>query len=122
MPSPLLSANPLTCSWYMMASLNQSSSTSLSAAISLNASMATSSRSRDAPEQSRRIVCGIDAQSRAAPGDNDPFAGDQVLDRAHASPVAVGSDLDIAEMEPELARRGIPSAIATATALSRAGD
>ncbi len=52
-----------------------------------------------------------------------PLPGHEILDRGDAPARPLGTDLDIAKVEPELARLRFPvSAIATATALSRATD
>ena len=55
-------------------------------------------------EKQGRISVRIDAQADAAPFEYVPFAGDQVLDHAHAAAVVGRADLLRAEMQPELLR------------------
>src|SRR6266851_8810916 len=91
----------------MMASLNQRSSPSdfCSALISSMMFMARHP-SRHATKQQGGVLLLVDQQTRTAPFDEVTFAGDQILDRAHAAARATRADLDIAEMEPEPARAG----------------
>src|SRR5262245_54676670 len=57
-----------------------------------------------AAQQQSGIVGRVDTQPDAAPFERMTFAGDQVLHRAHAPARLGGADLQVAEMEPELAR------------------
>ena len=75
---------------------------------------------RQAAEYQGRILLLIDAQAHASPFDHMPFSGEQVFNRLDRRRAAARTDLDLAEMEPELPRGpALPSAIATATALSQ---
>src|SRR4029453_1959866 len=46
----------------------------------------------------------VDAQADPAPFEDVPLAGDQVFDRPHPLARVTRTDLDVAEMEPELPR------------------
>jgi hypothetical protein len=61
---------------------------------------------RQATEEQGRVLLRIDAQAHAAPFHDVALARDQVLDRLDAPARARRSDLDVADMEPELARAG----------------
>src|SRR6266508_281321 len=67
----------------------------------------TTRPSRQAAKQQRRILLLVDAQAGSAPFEDVPLAGDQVFDCLDALPQVPSTDLDVAEMEPELARARI---------------
>src|SRR3954465_12555232 len=98
----------------MIASLNHSpSSPSCETGLSLSACetalmagrMFTTQTSKTA-EQQCRVVIGIQAKAHAAPLQGVAFAGGQIFDSRYLAARVGGTDLDIAEVEPELARLG----------------
>src|SRR5262252_6210180 len=91
----------------MIASLNQSSSLSSLAAALMSVTTSMARPSREAAEQQGGILQLIDAQTDAAPLEDVPLAGDQIFDGFDAPARDRWADLDIAEMEPELARSGL---------------
>src|SRR6516164_1790261 len=88
----------------MMASLYQRPLSSGAVSTLISERTSTLSSQGKAAKQHGGIVRRIDAQPHPAPFNGMPLGGDQVLDRAHRSARTHGADLDIAEMEPELAR------------------
>src|SRR5215470_12292175 len=88
----------------MMASLNHSSSPSSLRSGLMSGATFTTPPSRRATKDEGRVLPLIDAQPDPAPFEEVPLAGHQVLDRLDALPRCGRSDLDLAEMEPELER------------------
>src|SRR5262245_60246845 len=89
----------------MIASLNQSSSPSSLVSALTSGRTFTASPSSETAEQQSRVLLLVDAQAHAAPFEKMPLAGDEVFDLFDAAADAGRPDLDLAEMEPELARR-----------------
>src|ERR1700730_3169658 len=88
----------------MMASLNHSSSNSSLGSALMSGTTFTALTSREALKEQGRILLLVDAQADAAPFHDVLLAGDQVFDRLDALARIPAADLDLAEMEPELAR------------------
>src|SRR5712692_8958621 len=88
----------------MMASLNHSSSPSSLRSALMSGATFTAPPSRKATKHEGRVLLLIDAQPDPAPFEDVPLAGHQVLDRLDALPRLGRSDLDLAEMKPELER------------------
>src|SRR6516165_11562226 len=91
----------------MMASLNQSSSFSSLGAALMSATTSMAQSSREAAEQQGGVLLLIDAQTDSAPLEDVPFARDQIFNGFDAPARGRWTDLDIAEMKPELARSGL---------------
>src|SRR5882757_8447206 len=88
----------------MMASLNHSSSLSSLGSTLMSGTRFTSRASRAAAKQQGRVLLRVDAQADTSPFQDVALGGDQVFDRLDALPLIPSADLDVAEMEPELAR------------------
>src|SRR5258708_33341303 len=86
----------------MIASLNQSSSLSSFGSTLMSVTTSTALPSRETAEQQGGILLRIYAQTDATPLEDVPLAGDQIFNELDAPARAWRTDLDIAEMEPEL--------------------
>src|SRR6516225_5506957 len=73
----------------------------------MSATTSTARPSREAAEQQGGILLLIDAQTNSAPLNDVPFAGDQIFNEFDVPARGRWTDLDIAEMKPELARPGL---------------
>src|SRR5215471_1013084 len=88
----------------MMASLNQSSSASRVGTGGWRVSTFTTMLSWLTAEQEGGVALRVDAQAHAAPFERVALAGYQVFDRLDSVPRPGWTDIDVAKMEPELAR------------------
>src|SRR5229473_1869152 len=88
----------------MIASLNHSSSPSSLGSALMSGATFTTRPSCEATKHEDGVLLLIDAQPDPAPFEDMPLAGHQVLDRLDALPRLGRSDLDLAEMKPELER------------------
>src|SRR6266851_8456051 len=92
----------------MMASLNQSSAGSSGCStLGIAVESTIYPPSLKATEQQSRVLFRTDAQPDPAPFGHDALPGDEILDSPDAAAGARRADLDVAEVEPELAWPGL---------------